>query len=339
MSCQTDLTMDDIERIEDTLKETTVELSELRSKALDTEFSQEAFQKNEEKAKFYTGLPNSLVLKQIFELCEPYISLNSQSSLSKFQQLVLVLMRLRLNLPLKDLAYRFQVSLSTVCRIWHKLVNVLHQRLGFLIEWPEREMLKATMPMEFRQAFGSKVAVIVDCFEIFIERPSNLLARAQTWSNYKHHNTVKFLIGIAPQGCVTYISSAWGGRVSDKRITEDSGLLKNLLPGDIVLADRGFNIEDSVAFYCASLKIPAFTRGKKQLSAYEVEETRMIASVRIHVERVIGLVRRKYQILQSRAMPIEHMLTRPGETAALIDKIAVICCALSNLSESVVPLE
>ena len=65
----------------------------------------------------------------------------------------------------------------------------------------------------------------------------------------------------------------------------------------------------------------------------------MIASVRIHVERVIGLVRRKYQILQSRAMPIEHMLTRPGETAALIDKIAVICCALSNLSESVVPLE
>ena len=87
-------------------------------------------------------------------------------------------------------------------------------------------MLKATMPMEFRQAFGSKVAVIVDCFEIFIERPSNLLARAQTWSNYKHHNTVKFLIGIAPQGSVTYISPAWGGRVSDKRITEDSGLLK-----------------------------------------------------------------------------------------------------------------
>ena len=71
-------------------------------------------------------------------------------------------------------------------------------------------MLKATMPMEFRQAFGSKVAVIVDCFEIFIERPSNLLARAQTWSNYKHHNTVKFLIRIAPQGCVTYISPAWG---------------------------------------------------------------------------------------------------------------------------------
>lgn len=71
--------------------------------------------------------------------------------------------------------------------------------------------------------------------------------------------------------------------------------------------------------------------------ADEVEQTREIANVRIHVERVIGLVRRKYQILQSRAMTIEHMATKPSES--LIDKIGVICCALSNLSESVVPLE
>ncbi|KAK1902906.1 MICOS complex subunit MIC27 [Dissostichus eleginoides] len=85
--------------------------------------------------------------------------------------------------------------------------------------------------------------------------------------------------------------------------------------------------------------MPAFTRGKSQLSAYEVEETRKIANVRIHVERVIGLVRRKYQILQSRAVPIERMLTKPGEALALIDKIGAICCALSNLSVSVVPLE
>ena len=106
-----------------------------------------------------------------------------------------------------------------------------------------------------------------------------MLARAQTWSNYKHHHTVKFLIGVSPQGFVSYISPTWGGRVSDKQITEESGLLQNLLPGDVVLADRGFNIEDRVGFYCASLQMPAFTRGKKQLSAYDVEQTRKIANV------------------------------------------------------------
>ena len=58
------------------------------------------------------------------------------------------------------------------------------------------------MPDCFKLSFGNKVAVIIDCFEVFIERPSSLLARAATWSSYKHHNTVKFLIGITPQGLV-----------------------------------------------------------------------------------------------------------------------------------------
>ena len=61
-----------------------------------------------------------------------------------------------------------------------------------------KRISQATMPMDFRSAFGCKVALIIDCFEVFIERQSNLLARAQTWSNYKHQNAVKFLIGITP---------------------------------------------------------------------------------------------------------------------------------------------
>ena len=45
---------------------------------------------------------------------------------------------------------------------------------------------------------------------VFIERPSSLIARAMTWSNYKHHNTVKFLFGITPQEVISFISKAWG---------------------------------------------------------------------------------------------------------------------------------
>lgn len=108
-----------------------------------------------------------------------------------------------------------------------------------------------------------------------------------TWSNYKYHNTIKFLIGITPQGVISFLSKAWGGRVSDKHLTENSRFLNKLLPGDVVLADRGFDIADSAGFYQVTLKIPAFTRGKSQLSANNVGETRKIANVHIHVERLL----------------------------------------------------
>ena len=113
------------------------------------------------------------------------------------------------------------------------------------------------MPECFRSSFGTKVAVIIDCFEIFIERPFNLKARAMTWSNYKHHNTVKVLLGITPQGVISFVSDSWGGRVSDKHLTENSGILKKLLPGDVVLVDRGFDIADSVGAMQATLHIPS----------------------------------------------------------------------------------
>lgn len=144
--------------------------------------------------------------------------------------------------------------------------------------------------MAFRKHFP-KYVVIIDCFEIFLERPTNLLARAQTYSSYKHHNTVKYLIGITPQRTVSYISEGWGGRTSDKYLTEHCSLLHHLVPGDTILADRGFDIS---GFYCSTLKIPAFTRGKSQLSGINIEQPRKIANVRIHVERVIGNIRQKY---------------------------------------------
>ena len=67
---------------------------------------------------------------------------------------------------------------------------------------------------------------MIDCTEIYIERPLNLQARAQTWYNYKNTNTIKYLIAIAPVGAVSILSREWGGRVYDKEVTMHSGFHK-----------------------------------------------------------------------------------------------------------------
>ena len=227
----------------------------------------------------------------------------------------------------------------TVSRIFNRMVVLLDKRLSPLIRWPTREELIQTMPFCFRHSYGVKLVGIIDCFEIFIEKPADLFMKAATYSHYKSYNTAKYLICITPQGVISYISDGYGGHASDKYITEHCGFLDLLLPGDVVLADRGFNIEDSAALRGATLDIPAFTRGKVQLSPEEVESTRKKANVRIHVERIIGGTRQTYPIISATAvLPWEYIQPKSDENV-LLDSLVHVCCSLHNLREGIVPFE
>ena len=303
-------------------------------------FGEEEFRNDDKKVQFYTGLPSFDILNIVFHRIVPFVNRKSQL-LTPFQEFIMTIMKLKLNMPFEDLAYRFNVSVSTVSRTFQAWMIVMDVRLQPFIKWPDREALWRTMPQCFQQSFGKKVTVIIDCFEIFIDRPPNLLARAQTFSSNKHHNTVKVLIGITPQGTISFVSKAWGGRTSDKFLTENCGIIGKLLPGDLVLADRGFTIQELLMFKHAQLAIPAYTRGKDQLDPVEVEETRSIANVRIHVERIIGLLRRKYTIL-SGILPIDFLISPNGSQEGaipMINRILNVCSALVNLCPGIVPFD
>lgn len=241
-----------------------------------------------------------------------------------------------MNLQLFFLAHVFHVSTSTAGRVFNNTLNVMNIRLCNIIKWPSRDQILCSLPMCYRNSFENCTSII-DYFEIFIERPKEMRARAQTYSQYKHHNTVKYLISITPQGVISFVSKGWGGRTSDKHVTENSGFLELLSPGDVALADRGFNVAESLGLVNARLKIPAFTKGKQQLHPAEVESSRGLAAVRIHVERVIGLVRNKYTILQG-TIPITLCVSTPDGLTPL-DKMVKVCCALCNLCPPVVPPE
>ena len=180
----------------------------------------------------------------VFKFAQSYIPGHERSSLSKFQQFFAVLMKLRLSLSDQDIAYRFGVSQSCNHRQEEVDQQYVHQfETGMPRTWTATENNATWLQTELQQ---------IDCFEVFCERPSNLMARAQTYSNYKQHNTVKFLIGIAPQGFISFVSKGWGGRVSDKHLTGNCGILDHLLPEDlIVLADsmRGNQLVSIVQNY------------------------------------------------------------------------------------------
>lgn len=307
------------------------------SAALGRGFPDETMLKGDDKmCSFYTGLPSYTIIMSLFRYTTRRLPESSANKLTNFQCFLLTLMKLRLNLSNFDLAFRFCIHETTVGRIITKWLQLMDIRMTLLIQWPDRERTKATMPWCFRSHYGLSVTSIIDCFEIFIEKPMDLMSKTATWSSYKHYNTVKYLISITPQGTVNFISKGYAGRVSDKYITEDCGYLNKLQAGDVVLADRGFNVEDSVAYRGATLNIPAFTTGKSQLSPGDVESTRRLANVRIHVERVIGSVRQKFQIL-SATTPLPTQYTRSKNGGPIIlDSIVRVSCALHNACDIIV---
>ena len=73
------------------------------------------------------------------------------------------------------------------------------------------------------------------------------------------------------------------------------------------MADRGFTIIEIVGPRNAKIVMPAFTKGKSQLDPVDVEQTRGIANIRIHVERVMGLLRQKFTILEG-TLPTDFLI-------------------------------
>ena len=134
---------------------------------------------------------------------------------------------------------------------------------------------------------------------------------------------------------------AWGGHVSDKFVTENCGFLDKLLPGDMVMADRGFTISESVVLKQARLVILAFIKGKSQLDPVDVEQTRGIANVRIHVERVIGLLREKFTILKG-TLPTDYLLSNHENSdrhTPLVDHMIRVYAALVSFCPPIVPFD
>lgn len=240
---------------------------------------------------------------------------------SSIEQFFMYLSWLRNGFTLSHTAWLFQLPVATASRHIITWSNLIYFSLGSASIWPTRAQVNETMPDCFKRTYPS-TRCIIDCTELFCQRPSSLSTQSALYSHYKSHVTYKGLVGISPSGAITFISQLYDGSISDKEIVQRSGLLESELweKGDSIMADRGFTIEDDLEPLGVHLNIPAFLRGRSQLTVAEVKESQTIASVRIHVERAIQRIK-KFRVLRN-----EIPLTLYGS----INQIWTVCCLLCN---------
>ena len=141
-------------------------------------------------------------------------------------------------------AERFGEVLPTLCSyIVITWVKLLIKVLG------KANSIRELLTEIFQKSGYGRCYIIIDCVEVFTEGPKSLSAQAATWSDYKHHNTFKFLVEITPTGFILFLSSCYGSWGSDKFITRDSGFYDLLERDDEVMEDRSFQIHKDLLLH------------------------------------------------------------------------------------------
>lgn len=123
----------------------------------------------------YTGLPTAAIFEALYALIERvevnyYLKWKVQK-LSRKDQLLLTLMKLRHNFKHTDLAFRFNVSNATVTNVVVTFVHVLHAVLyvKLMDKIPSRKKNKFCLP-NCASTF-TNCRIIIDCTDVFCTVP------------------------------------------------------------------------------------------------------------------------------------------------------------------------
>ncbi|KAJ8909407.1 hypothetical protein NQ315_004532 [Exocentrus adspersus] len=269
----------------------------------------------EKKPLMYVGISKE---------CYFLIQLLHKHTNAKIEHILLCLKKIRLNSTFSELEDNFGLSLSYASKLFLRNIPIISSFLRPFIVNLDRKLIKKRLPIAFRHNYHN-VSCIIDCLEIDIQKPSKALHQALTWSEYKKGNTVKYLISCTPNGLVNYVSQG----TSDVTIVENCNFLDGLQQGTCILADRGFKHLEQILHEKGMklLRPPSVNAGAK-LTKTEVRQTKIIASLRIHIERVIRRLR-EFHMLKQHSVINTNILR-------VLDHVIIIACGLINLQDSLI---
>jgi hypothetical protein len=316
-----------------------------------SQFSLDSVKDDNSIFQFWTGMPSYDIFEALLTYLKPraegmqywkggsktshicYTSLfyskpGRTRKLSIDDEFFLTLVRLRTGLLLVDLAARFNISVASASSIFTTWINLLYVELKELCCLPNIETMltnKAPAFNEFRD-----VHMVMDCTELFTEKPSNLKERKHTFSNYKHHQTFKFLVVLSAhaQPCVVYVSRMYGGRASDKLITSQSQDFLDYAKemGGRIMCDKGFAGTYKMTPMGIDLVMPAFKGSDRlQFTTSEIRKSADISTCRIHVERIMQRIK-IYHIFDGELMQTEKYIA---------EQIFTVCAYLTNFQRPI----
>lgn len=275
--------------------------------------------KIEKQPRLYIGVPKN---------CYYLIDIIKDKLDIPKHHVLLCLYRIRLDCKFNVLADDFGTNSSSLSKVFTKNVPLIASVLRPFIVPLDKDIIKMTLPMAFRHKYHM-VSCIIDCLEIEIQKPSKAVNQAMTWSEYKKANTIKYLISCTPNGLVNYVSPGFGGRTTDTCLVESCDFIKSLKSGMCIMADRGFkHIEQYLKKSGITLVRPPSVEKGAKMSKSEAKETKQIASLRIHIERVIRRVREFYMLRPHACLNFNLV--------KIMDDIIIIACALINLQDSLI---
>lgn len=249
-----------------------------------------------------------------------------KTSLSTREQLIFTLVRLRRRPSLVSLCSIFGISTGLGSNTFITWILFLEKKLDFLLNFATlNDMEGLPRPKVFRKTEYSNLRCIIDCTEFFVQKPSLPSSQRRTFSHYKAHNTFKVLVSMSPLCHLNFVSKLYTGSVSDKQIVRQSGFLDFIEPGDIVMADKGFNIRDLLAMKRANLIAPPIM-SSINISSHASTATRRVATSRVHVERIIRKLK---------CFSVLHGVI-PLTFKAYVTSILKVCAAIVNLQPSII---
>ena len=230
-------------------------------------------------------------------------------------RLLMTLFWLRVYPSYSLLGWLFGLDKANAWRNVQDTLALLDTLPDFPFDRPPRERKKVRTAGELFEEFP-EVQLIVDAKEQPFRRPDGWDNQKAFYSGKKKQHTIKYQVGVTPEGRVGSVSVSVPGSVHDLTLLRGSGLLDRLEEGEGVLTDKAYLGADE-GRPGLRVVLPFKRPPKGALTRSQKGYNRRVSRRRVQVEHVLAQFSR-FQALRQRFRGIMGRHSRAVRVAALL---------------------